>query len=144
MYPRGISPTPSEQEAMAAAASAGPLAMPTAAATDEALLHGSSAGDTSGPLRPVYSSDSLIALAAQESFSGLGAVGATPAYPTANKPRMVGDDATSPNMPPFMATWPPPPVDIELMLFVLFSSPLLIIVLVHANRGQYGKGQRLS
>ena len=96
---------------MAAAASAGPLAMPTAAATDEALLHGSSAGDTSGPLRPVYSSDSLIALAAQESFSGLGAVGATPAYPTANKPRMVGDDATSPNMPPFMATWPPPPVD---------------------------------
>ena len=79
----GVSPTPSESEAM----SSDGLQSPKPAAADEALLLQPSS--SSMPMKPVYSSDSLMALAAQESFSGLGTAGGGPAYPHVPPPRMM-------------------------------------------------------
>ena len=88
---RTISPTPSESEAMS----------PTLKnvkrepeASVEALLMDPEVPNKEGQMKPVYSSDSLMALAAQSSFSGLGtgasgAANGTLAYPTIPPPSMM-------------------------------------------------------
>jgi hypothetical protein len=95
---RAVTPTPSETEAMASADASQPTKQPA----DEPA--------SSAPLKPVFSSDSLITLAAQSSFSGIGVAGAGPAYPAVQLPRLVPDAGGAEPIPLLLSTLPPPPL----------------------------------
>ena len=70
-------------------------------------------------MKPVYSSDSLMALAAQGSLSGLGSPGAALNYPVVPPPASVlsnvggmqraFSEGSALDMPPTLFAWPPPP-----------------------------------
>ena len=91
-----VTPTPSEEEAMAPGASRHtrgkggepPRLYCSPLQAQEMASFPHPTGEA--PLRPVFSSDSLMALAARESFSGLGSANdGMPAYPGIPAPRMV-------------------------------------------------------
>ena len=81
--------TPSEDEAMQAAGQHQSYPPKLSTAAHEARGGAQVPEQPSGSMKPVFSSDSLMAMAAQDAFSGLGSTSAgMPAYPGIPPPRM--------------------------------------------------------
>ena len=98
--PFSVTYTPSETEAMLPLGSEGELAEERKG-VHSPLQKPLQREPSGNPMRPVYSSDSLMALAAQQSFSGLGASGdSIPAYPQIRTPQSALRELLAPALPP--------------------------------------------